>query len=277
MKQWIHGLALVCAAAGLAAEEPVTNARELTKRTVEDTATGTTPATAPETKIAEGNGTSPWLGLRVAKVVPELRSQVPELPPGVGFTVESLDTGGPADAAGLRRHDIIWRMEGQFLVNEAQLAVLLGLKRPGQEVEIEYFRAAKPQKLKLTLGAAPPGFLLSVDEVGERVVISPPDRAMPVRIVDVPSRTASIENIDGKAVLVRTEKGYGATISAPDGRTLWEGPVPFRGSPDKAPVAWRERIESLRNALDQASPCHRRVPRLRILPPPQVPTANKDS
>jgi hypothetical protein len=226
---------------------------------------------APAPGVADGaqaaSGSSPWLGLRVAKVVPELRSQVPDLPPGVGFTVERIDAGGPAESAGLRRHDVIWQMDGQLLVNEAQLAVLLGLRRPGQVVELDYFRAARPRRLQLKLGAAPPGFVLSVDEVGERVVIAPPDRKMPVRIVDVPTRTATIDNMDGRAVLTRTEGGYEATITDRDGRTVWQGAVPREGAPDKVPVAWRERVVSLRDTLAQASPCRHRPPRLRIVPP----------
>jgi len=213
----------------------------------------------------------PWLGLRVAKVVPELRSQVPELPAGVGFTVESVEVVGPAASAGLRKHDVIWKMDGQLLINEAQLGVLLALCRPGQVVVIEVFRAAKAERVTLTLGKAPPNFVMSVDQVGERMVISPPDHAMPMRIVDVPSRTATMENVDGRGILMRTERGYELTITGPTGETLWEGVVPRAGIPAEVPAIWRERTVSLREALEQASPVQRRSPRLRVVPPAVVP------
>lgn len=231
------------------------------------------PVVGPEEGAEGGEAGVAWLGLRVAKVVPELRTQVPELPMGVGFVVETIEAGGPAAAAGLRKHDVIWKMDGQLLVNEAQFGVLLALRRPGEVVEMELFRAAKAERVKLTLGRAPPGFVMSVEQVGEQVVISPADRTMPVRIVDVPSRTATIENVDGRAVLARTDRGYELLITGPKGQMVWEGTVPRAGEPADVPVAWRERTVSMREALERASPCNRRSPRLRVVPPAESNTA----
>jgi S1-C subfamily serine protease len=96
-----------------------------------------------------------WLGLRVAKPDEAITVHVPSIPPGVGFVVKSIDPGGPAQAAGLLELDLLWKFGDQMLVNEAQLATLLRLEKPGAEVVISGFRGGKPLEVKLKLGQTP--------------------------------------------------------------------------------------------------------------------------
>ena len=69
--------------------------------------------------------------------------------------VKSIDDGGPAQAAGLTEFDLLWKIGDQMLVNEAQLATLLRLSKPGEEVILAGFRGGKPLEVKLKLGEAP--------------------------------------------------------------------------------------------------------------------------
>lgn len=268
MKPSFHWLAGLWVAAAAVAQEtpPATQPPQTPPRVVTPSAAGETPRLPWQQRHGLPPG-SAWLGLRVTKVTPELRSQVPNLPEGVGFVVDGLDDKSPAEGAGLRRLDVIWQLDDQFLVNEAQLAVLLGMRKPGQVVEISYFRAGQAAKVNLTLGTAPAGAGLSAERVAEQVVIARPGAGLPVQIVDVLSRTATIENSDGRAVLVRGQDGYQLTVTNRDGATVWDGTIPKDGNPTAVPVVWRERAISLRQALEQSSPCQNRRPRLRVVPP----------
>jgi S1-C subfamily serine protease len=75
-----------------------------------------------------------WLGFHVSKPDESITAHLPALPPGIGFVIRLLGVGGPAENAGLRNFDVLWKFEDQMLVNEGQLAALLRLRKPGDEV-----------------------------------------------------------------------------------------------------------------------------------------------
>ena len=84
----------------------------------------------------------PWLGLQLDKATPSMSAQIPALPPGIGFVIKSIDPQGPAEAAKCRLFDVVWKMGDQLLVNEAQLATLLRLHKPGEEITFAVFRGS---------------------------------------------------------------------------------------------------------------------------------------
>ena len=96
-----------------------------------------------------------WLGLDISKPDETITAHLPSLPPGIGFVIRAITKDGPADAAGLKELDIVWKIGDQMLVNEGQLAALLRLAKPGDEIKIAGFRSGKPLDLTLTLGEAP--------------------------------------------------------------------------------------------------------------------------
>ena len=70
--------------------------------------------------------------------------------------VRSIEKGGPAEAAGLKELDVLWKIGDQMLVNEGQLAALLRLSKPGDEIVLSGFRARQADlEVKLKLGEAP--------------------------------------------------------------------------------------------------------------------------
>ncbi len=105
-------------------------------------------ASGADAVIAPQPAPRAWLGLRVAKPDKSITVHVPSLPPGIGFVVISTDEGGPARAAGIREYDLLWKLGDQMLVNEAQLAALLRLSKPGDEVVLSGFRGGKPLEVK---------------------------------------------------------------------------------------------------------------------------------
>ena len=107
----------------------------------------TTPVVAVKKTVGEA-----WLGLGVSKPDETTTTQLPALPPGIGFVVTTLDKEGPAKRAGIEEHDLLWKLNEQMLVNEGQLATLLRLAEPGDEVTVSVFRKGEPIDLKVTLG-----------------------------------------------------------------------------------------------------------------------------
>ena len=104
-----------------------------------------------------------WLGLEVSKPDETITAHLPDLPQGIGFVIRSIEKGGPAETAGLRDLDVICKFNDQLLVNESQLAALLRLANPGEEVKLTGFRAGKP--------------LAATDAGGRPVGIARSDRA----------------------------------------------------------------------------------------------------
>lgn len=211
-----------------------------------------------------------WLGLRVAKPDETITAHVPSLPQGVGFVVKSVDEGGPAQAAGLTEFDLLWKFGDQMLVNEAQLATLLRLSKPGQEVVISGFRGGKPLEVKLKLGQSP---VLQRPFSGEMVeaAILPDACPGPMRMVSVADKTASFSNDDGKALVRRDGDSYHVKIVGPKEEVIFEGGLAGSDSFDQVPAAWHRRIRVLCRTLDQAlegNMITQRQPRPRVVPPP---------
>jgi hypothetical protein len=208
-----------------------------------------------------------WLGLSIAKPQPSVVAQIPSLPEGIGFVVESVLPGGPAEAAQLRALDVVWKFGDQLLANQAQLATLLNLKRPGDEVKLAVFRAGQPLEVTLKLGEAPanrepfpPRRMFEDDSLCETKIVIPGER------------TATYSTDKGKAVLKREGEIYRLTITDPEQKVLFDGPLPGDGNLDKIPDGWHRRVWVLRRSLDHAM-ANQIVPvmppRPRVLPAPE--------
>ena len=213
---------------------------------------------------------SVWMGLKIAKPDETITAHVPSLPQGIGFVVKSIDEGGPAEAAGLREFDLVWKLGDQMLVNEAQLATLLRLSKPGEEVVISGFRGGKPLDVKLKLGEAP---VLERPFSGEMVesAILPGASSGPMRVVNIAEKSASFTADEGKAVVRREGEIHLVKITGPKDEVIFEGELASGEKLDKLPEAWRRRTQVLCRTLDQALESRmiqQRQPRPRVVPPP---------
>jgi len=224
---------------------------------------------APDAAAQTARAPHAWLGLRVAKPDPTITAQVPALPPGIGFLVKSLDEGGPAQTAGLHELDLIWKLGDQMLVNESQLAALLRLSKPGQEITLEVFRGGKPLAVKLKLGEAP---LLKRPFPREMVeaAILPGDCSVPMRVVNVADKSATYSTEEGMAVVQRDGDVDKVSITGPDQKVIFEGSFSQEDRLDKVPDDWRRKVFALRRGLDQSLDGRllpARQPRPRVVPP----------
>ncbi len=210
-----------------------------------------------------------WLGLHVSKPDATLTAQMPSLPPGIGFIVRSIDKGGPAEDVGLREFDILWKLGDQMLVNEAQLAALLRLHKPGDEITFSGFRAGKPLDVTLKLGAAPAATPPFPGELVDSVIL-PGGCGGPMRVVNPADKTASYTTEDGSVLVRRENSIYHVTISDSENQPVYQGKITGRDQLDQVPREWRRRVSALCRGLDHVLDGHLaapRQPRPRVVPP----------
>lgn len=96
---------------------------------------------------------STYLGVVTSAASEALAEQL-KLPKGTGLVVDFVDGQSPA-AAGLRKNDVLVRLDDQVLVNPEQLAVLVKMRKPKAKVSLTLLREAKEQKVTVELGETP--------------------------------------------------------------------------------------------------------------------------
>jgi hypothetical protein len=213
-----------------------------------------------------------WLGLSVSKPDDVTTTQLPALPPGIGFVVKEIAAGGPAEQAGVRKHDLLWKMGEQMLVNEGQLATLLRLAAPGDKVTLSVFREGKSLDLKVTLGEGRAGDGEEMRRMLEDSVIRPDDGA--IRIMDLEEKKAVVTDSRGSAEVTRRDDGDFVRIVDTDGKVLYEGIAHDRPELSTIPEGWRKQVCAMRRGLDHAlsaTPVPMRQPRPRIVMPTAEP------
>ena len=210
-----------------------------------------------------------WLGLEVTKPDETITAHLPDLPAGIGFIIRSIHKGGPAELAGLKEFDVLWKLGDQMLVNEGQLAALLRLSKPGEEVVLHGFRAGKAIQVTLKLGEAPPSFQPFPADLVDAAVF-PGGYCGRTRVILPAERLAKYTTEEGNAEVRKDGAVYKVKILGPGDQPIYEGQLPADGNLDDIPADWKSRIHALRRGLDHAldgrmTPS--RMPRPRVVPP----------
>ncbi|QTN33751.1 PDZ domain-containing protein [Akkermansiaceae bacterium] len=213
-----------------------------------------------------------WLGLGVSKPDDTTTTQLPALPPGIGFVVSQLVEGGPAEKAGIRKLDLLWKMGEQMLVNEGQLATLLRLATPGEEITVSVFREGKSLDLKVKLGVGKVSDEAQIRRMLADSVMRSDDGAL--RVVDLEGKKAMVSNEMGSAEVSRVSEGDSVRILDAEGKLIYECILRGRHELSTVPNVWRRQVCAMRRGLDHAlseSAAPLRSPRPRIVPPPAEP------
>ncbi len=92
-----------------------------------------------------------YLGVLTSDVPPELRAQF-SLADGFGLMVDEVITDSPAQAAGLKKYDVLVKFEDQKLVNMDQLMSLVHAKKKGDVVQMGVISGGKETQVSVTLG-----------------------------------------------------------------------------------------------------------------------------
>ncbi|MBM4017323.1 MAG: PDZ domain-containing protein [Planctomycetes bacterium] len=100
---------------------------------------------------ASGITTATFLGVATS-AAPEALAEQLKLPRGTGLLVDFVDAGGPAAAAGVRKNDVLVRLDEQLLVSPEQLAVLVRMRKPKDKAALTLLREANQQKVTVEFG-----------------------------------------------------------------------------------------------------------------------------
>jgi serine protease Do len=104
--------------------------------------------------VRNGKVVRGWLGIGIQDLTTDL-AQAFKLGSSDGVLVSGVWAGSPAEKAGLRRGDVVQRIDGQTVDSSAQLRNLIAARAPGTRVRIDLLRSGQALSLEVTLGEAP--------------------------------------------------------------------------------------------------------------------------
>jgi len=227
------------------------------------------PAAIPSAPKPQDRSSRAWLGVKLSKPDSTTTAHLPGLPMGMGFFVRQTDPDGPAEQAGIQANDILWKMGDQWLANESQLAALLRLSSPGDEVLFSGFRAGKPTEFRVKLGQAPAHSRGIPPEMLDSAVL-PGECGGPWRVINVNEKLATFSTLEGNVEVRKLDDGYAVKIISPNQVVIYDGPLPGDGAQPPYPEPWPRRVHALKRGLDHALAGNlpMRQPRPRVIAPP---------
>jgi hypothetical protein len=112
---------------------------------------------------AEEATNTAWLGISTSETAEDVAAQL-QLKTGAGLQIIYVAPNSPAAKAGLQKHDVLVNFGDQLLVHPTQLRKLVQTHKPGDSVNIEYYRAGKKDTATLALGHVPAKYASLDDE-----------------------------------------------------------------------------------------------------------------
>jgi serine protease Do len=91
------------------------------------------------------------LGVSIQELSKELAMSF-KLDSAAGVLIASVEPGGPADKAGLKRGDVILKYDGKAVESAVELPRLVASSKPGTEATLDVWRQGASRSIKVTLG-----------------------------------------------------------------------------------------------------------------------------
>jgi serine protease Do len=110
-----------------------------------------TPQLKEKGKVSRG-----WIGVSVQSVTPEI-AQALGLKEPRGILVGEVVAGGPADAAGIKRGDVIVSFDGKEIKKVADLPLLVAETPAGKNIAVKVIRNSKELPLTVKVAEMPTG------------------------------------------------------------------------------------------------------------------------
>jgi serine protease Do len=101
-----------------------------------------------------GKVTRGWLGVSIQDVDQDLATTM-KLPTTRGVLLSDVQAGSPAQKAGLRRGDVVVKIDGQAVETTGHFRNAIAAGGSGKKVNLELYREGKLQSLQVSLGEAP--------------------------------------------------------------------------------------------------------------------------
>jgi hypothetical protein len=89
---------------------------------------------------------APFVGVSISPVPIVLRVQL-RLTKGMGLVVDHVAAGSPAETAGVKQYDILYKLDDQLLINAHQFAVLVRRTKPNEDMKLNLYRQGKQMEL----------------------------------------------------------------------------------------------------------------------------------
>ena len=99
---------------------------------------------------------SAYMGVTVQSDTPTLQQQ-DHLTPSAGALIVSVQSGSPADNAGLQVNDVIVSLNGTSIQSADQLTAAIHPLKPGDRVTVVIYRGTQRMTVDVTLGVRPSG------------------------------------------------------------------------------------------------------------------------
>lgn len=171
------------------------------------------------------HASAPWAGLVTARAPAVLREQL-ALEHGAGLIVEEVASGSAAERAGLRRHDVLVALDGQWLVLPEQLTTLLEEWGVDEPLTCRLLRGGKPIEVALrprgtSSAAAAPAARTRKSEDAPRVGLGSPPPS-------TPAGTAVLKPAESVLAMLPKKPATKASATIAD-----ESPAPMKQGPVK--------------------------------------------
>ena len=98
----------------------------------------------------KGKVTRGWIGVSVQTISPDMARAL-ELKEATGALVNDVVTGGPAEAAGLKRGDVIIAFDGRDIKNMSDLPMIVANTPAGKTADVRVIRDGKTMDVKITV------------------------------------------------------------------------------------------------------------------------------
>jgi serine protease Do len=95
-----------------------------------------------------------WLGVGIQEVDPELATAL-KLPSSGGVLLSDVRAGTPAAAAGLKRGDVVLKLDGRPVTSAGQFRNSIAATGARHKVLLDIYRDGKPQTVSVELGEMP--------------------------------------------------------------------------------------------------------------------------
>lgn len=118
--------------------------------------------------VATGRIERGYLGISMQDLSPEFREFF-SLETRGGVLIMDVGKDSPAEKAGLKKDDIIIRIDGRNVSEQNEIRNLIGFTAPGTEIEILVVRDGKELRIKATVGTRDESVLAETGETGRKL------------------------------------------------------------------------------------------------------------
>jgi S1-C subfamily serine protease len=105
--------------------------------------------------VSTGQVVHPFIGIQYVPLNPAIATQLRIPTSTQGVVIGAVQTGSPADQAGLQARDVITAVDGQPLASDTALAEAVNAHKPGDTLSFSVLRQGQQSTVQVTLGTLP--------------------------------------------------------------------------------------------------------------------------